>query len=153
MAATGSLSHIDISVGYPERSIPFYDALLRALGYRRWELDLPEWRVPNPTRATWGRRNGDGSRFDIEVRPAREASRDQRYDRYAPGPHHLAFHADSVETVDRVHEAVRAVGGEVLDAPTQYGGTEGYGEFYYAVFFADPDGLKLEVCFVPSANR
>ncbi len=52
-----------------------------------------------------------------------------------------------------MHEAVRAVGGEVLDAPTQYGGTEGYGEFYYAVFFADPDGLKLEVCFVPSANR
>ena len=153
MPATGSLSHIDISVGYPERSIPFYDALLRALGFRRWELDQAEWRAPNPTRATWGRRNGDGSRFDVEVKPGSDALRDRRYDRYAPGPHHIAFHADSTETVDRVYGAVRAAGGEVLDPPAQYGGTPGYGDFYYAVFLADPDGFKLEVCFVPAANR
>ena len=43
MAATGSLHHIDISVGDPERSILFYDAFFTALGYKRWELDLPEW--------------------------------------------------------------------------------------------------------------
>jgi catechol 2,3-dioxygenase-like lactoylglutathione lyase family enzyme len=153
MAATGSLSHLDISVGYPERSIPFYDALLRALGYRRWNVDQPEWREPHPSRATWGRRNGDGSRFDIEVKPARLSSRNRRYDRYEPGPHHLAFHAESTDVVDAVYAAVVAAGGEVLDAPAQYGGTPAYGDFYYAAFFADPDGFKLEVCFVPAANK
>jgi predicted lactoylglutathione lyase len=46
-----------------------------------------------------------------------------------------------------------AAGGTVLDPPFDYGGRSGYGEFYYAAFFADPDGFKLEVCYVPGANR
>jgi hypothetical protein len=33
---SGPLSHIDISIGYPEKSIPFYAAFFEALGYRRW---------------------------------------------------------------------------------------------------------------------
>jgi hypothetical protein len=37
-------------------------------------------------------------------------------------------------------------------SPTEYGGKPGYGKQYYAVFFADPDGVKLEVCFVRGAN-
>lgn len=148
MPVTGPLSHIDLSVGYPDRSIPFYDALLTALGYRRWSVVAPEWSGERPQRATWGMAYPDGTHFGIEVRPARAGSRDRHYDRYAPGPHHLAFHADSDAAVDRVFEAVRAVGGEVLDPPTEYGGQGGYGKKYYAVFFADPDGVKLEVCFV-----
>ena len=34
----------------------------------------------------------------------------------------------------------------ILDAPAHYDYTPGY----YAVFFADPDGLKLEVVYEPS---
>lgn len=149
MPPTGSLSHIDISVGYPQRSIPFYDALLTALGYRRWNIDHPDWSGDCPSRASWVIRNADGSHFGIEVRPARVQSRDQRYDRYSPGPHHMAFHAGSDASVDRAYQQVQAVGGEVLDPPSDYGGQPGYGEYYYAVFFADPDGFKLEVCHVP----
>jgi glyoxylase I family protein len=149
MPEAGALSHIDISVGYPQRSIPFYDALLTALGYRRWQIDMPEFSGDRPSRAAWWRRSRDGSIFGIEVRPARSASRDRRYDRYEPGPHHIAFHADSDARVDDVYRAVRDAGGEVLDEPTNYGGQTGYGEYYYAVFFADPDGVKLEVCYVP----
>ncbi len=151
MPTTGPLSHIDISVGYPDRSIRFYHALLTGLGYRRRKVDSPEWSGDSPTRATWGIRNADGSRFEIEVRPAAQ-SRDRRYDRYEPGPHHLAFHAESDAHVDRVYEAVVSVGGEILDAPRNYAGQAGYGTYYYAAFFADPDGVKLEVCYVPSAN-
>jgi glyoxylase I family protein len=150
MPATGPLSHIDISVGYPERSIPFYDALLVALGYRRWSLSSPEWQGPNPTRASWELRYADGTIFGIEVRPARRESRDRKYDRYEPGPHHLAFHAASRAVVDRVHAAMVAVGADVLDAPAEYGGQPGYGGAYYAAFYADPDGVKLEVACVAS---
>lgn len=152
MSGCGSLSHIDISVGYPEQSIPFYDALLTSLGYRRWRIPDPQWSGPNPERATWSMRNPDGSSFGIEVRPARRASRDRRYDRYEPGPHHLAFNADSNDTVVRIHDAVAAARGEVLDPPAEYGGQRGYGEPYFAAFFADPDGMKLEVCFVRATN-
>lgn len=152
MPSTGSLSHIDFSVGYPERSIPFYDALLTALGYRRMNIDDPAWAGAHPSRATWSIRNADGSRLEIEVRPANAELRGRRYDRFSPGPHHLAFHADSDAIVNLVHERVRAVGGEVLDPPTNYSGRPGYGGHYYAVFFSDPDGFKLEVCHVSSSG-
>ncbi len=152
MPVSGPLNHIDISVGYPEKSIPFYDALLTSIGYRRWTVDEPDWSGESPRRATWSIKCTDGSRFGIEVRPARTESRDRRYDRYEPGPHHLAFHADSEEAVNTVHDAVARIGGEVLDPPAEYGGQPAYGEQYYAVFFADPDGVKLEVCYVKAAN-
>ena len=133
---TGPLSHIDISVGYPEKSIPFYDALLTGLGYRRWYPDNPQWAEPGPERATWSMRYSDGSTFGIEVRPSRKDSRDRRYDRFEPGPHHLAFHAASEGAVNQVYEAVKSVGGQVLDPPRDYGGHPAYGDQYYAVFFA-----------------
>jgi len=149
---TGTLNHIDISVGYPERSILFYDAFFRALGYRRWEIDAPEWSGASPRRATWSIREPGGASFGVEVRPSRRESRDRRYDRYEPGPHHLAFHAASAEVVDAVHEAMCAVGATVLDPPTDYSGQAAYTEGYYAVFFEDPDGLKLEVAHIPQTN-
>jgi len=152
MPITGPLTHIDISVGYPEKSIPFYAAFLEALGYRRWKVALPEWKGPNPSRATWGLKYPNGARFDVEVRPARPESRDRKYDRYQPGPHHLAFHAENRETVQRVHQAMLAVGATVLDPPTDYSEVPGYDAGYYAAFFADPDGVKLEVAHIPRAN-
>lgn len=152
MPITGPLAHIDISIGYPERSIPFYAAFFEALGYRRWNVPMPEWQGATPRRATWGIRYPDGARFGVEVRPARPESRDRRYDRYEPGPHHLAFHAGSREVVERVHRAMVAAGATVLDPPADYGGQLGYGEGYYAAFFADPDGVKLEVVYLPGEN-
>src|SRR5262245_38129254 len=113
---------------------------------------MPEWQGPNPERASWGLKYPNGARFGIEVRPARRESRDQKYDRYEPGPHHLAFHADSRETVERVHRAMLAVGATVLDPPVDYGGQPGYAEGYFAAFYADPDGVKLEVVFLPREN-
>ncbi len=149
MAQTGSLNHIDISVGHPARSVPFYEAFFTALGYRRWKSAHPEWSGDSPQRATWSIRFDDGSVFAVEVRPARAESRDRAYDRYAPGPHHIAFNAGSREEVDRVHEAMLTLGATVLDPPTDYGGQPGYSKGYYAVFFADPDALKLEVAHIP----
>jgi len=152
MATSGILSHIDVSVGDPTRSIRFYDVLLGELGFTRLTLADAAWSGDAPQRATWRLRYAGGACFEIEVRPARAGARERRYDRYQPGPHHIAFHADSEATVDRVHRALLAIGAEVLDAPAQYGGTAGYGDAYYAAFFADPDGLKLEVCHIPRSN-
>jgi len=149
---TGPLAHIDISAGRPERSIPFYAALLEALGYRRRDVPLPGLQSPDATRAAWSLRQPGGGHFEIEVRPARPESRDRRYDRYEPGPHHLAFHAESRAVVRRIHEAMVAAGAAVLEPPADYGGRPGYEVGYFAAFYADPDGLKLEVAHIPSAN-
>lgn len=134
MAITGALSHIDISVGYPERSISFYEALLTSLGYRRWRIDHPEFQGDHPQRATWALKDPEGVWFGIEVRPAREDARDRKYDRYEPGPHHIAFHAENQAVVNEVHKNMVAIGAKVLDPPTDYSGQQGYSEGYYAVF-------------------
>ena len=151
MAVTGPMSHLDLSVGDPNHSIPFYAALLEGIGFIRFPGQEPGWTGDKPTRAAWFIRYGDGSFFGIDLRPAEQGKRRQKYDRYAPGPHHIAFHAESRELVDRVHEQVVAAGGTVLDAPAEYTGPA-YGDGYYAVFFADPDGVKLEVVHHPPTN-
>lgn len=63
-----------------------------------------------------------------------------------------AFHAESRAVVERVYRAMLEVGATVLDPPADYSGQPGYDDSYYAVFFADPDGVKLEVAYIPSAN-
>lgn len=146
----GSPAHVDLSVADPERAIPFYAALLEALGYRRLEIAHEDFQGPQPRRAAWSLREGSGLAFGIEVRPASGPDRTRRVDRYAPGTHHIAFHAESAGDVDRVHRAMLAAGAEVLDAPADYGGQPGYTPGYYAAFYADPDGAKLEVAHIPS---
>lgn len=149
----GSLSHIDLSVSDPDRAIPFYDAFFRALGFRRFESAEPDFVGSNPRRAAWFiRYPGSPALFGVEVRPAAGVSRAREIDRYAPGTHHMAFHAESREAVDAIYAALRDAGGTVLDPPKDYGGQPAYGDSYYAVFFADPDGAKLEVVYEPTTN-
>ena len=65
-----------------------------------------------------------------------------------PGLHHLAWVADSREDVDRLHALLVEMKADVLDAPAEYP-QYNKGRGYYAVFFADGDGLKLEYVFTP----
>jgi glyoxylase I family protein len=133
----GSLSHIDLTVTDLKSSVEFYDRVLGRLGYRR----LDEVGAGAPC---WGVSDAGGGFFTIALKPARPGSR-TTHDRYAPGLHHLAFHADSREDVDRFHDFLLDIGATILDPPAEYAYTPGY----YAVFFADPDGIKLEVVFEP----
>lgn len=152
MPARGPLSHIDLSVRDPAHSISFYAALFEALGWRRMRVDLPEFTGPQATRAAWFIRYGNGAYFGLEVRPASPESRDKPHDRYAPGLHHMAFHAESPADVDAVHARMVASGARVLDPPADYSGHPAYSPGYYAAFFADPDGMKVEVVYEPRSN-
>ena len=62
------------------------------------------------------------------------------------GIHHLAFEAWSRRTVDERADWLRAHGAEIESGPEEYGYMPGY----YAVFFYDPDGIKLEIVHVPA---
>lgn len=134
----GSLSHLDLTVTDLERSVAFYDRVLARLGYRRMDdvgAGAPCWAISDCS----------GGTFTIALKSARPKSKPTRHDRYAPGLHHLAFHADNRPDVDAFYDFLRDIGATVLDPPAEYGYTPGY----YAVFFADPDGIKLEVVFEP----
>jgi len=65
-----------------------------------------------------------------------------RYHRSATGLNHLAFHARSRKEVDQVTEEFRAKGTKILyedDHP--FAG----GRNHYAVFFEDPDRIRVEL--------
>jgi glyoxylase I family protein len=130
----GSINHIDLTVSDLAASSTFYAKVLGKLGYKRstqYEGGVPCWEL-----------SGASSTLSIGLHLA---SSDIGHDRGSAGLHHLAFHLSSRAEVDDFHEFLKQEGVLILDAPAEYGYTPGY----YAVFFADPDGIKLELVHEP----
>jgi glyoxylase I family protein len=138
----GRIDHLVLTVREPQASFALYDAFLRFLGYElvsqgdagfEWALEGEEGEEGSPS---------------ICLVKARDGGTDRQHDRYSPGLHHLAWAADSREDVDRLHALLVERKADVLDAPADYP-QYNKGQGYYAVFFADGDGLKLEYVFTP----
>jgi catechol 2,3-dioxygenase-like lactoylglutathione lyase family enzyme len=132
---SSGVHHVDLVVSSIERSLPFYTGLLGPLGYDRvgeveGERGETIWYIGGPGTA-------------IGLREAQAES--EPYDRYRIGLHHLAFEAGSRGQVDDAAAWVRSQRLELESVPQEYTYIPGY----YAVFFYDPDGLKLEIVHVP----
>jgi glyoxylase I family protein len=134
------IDHLDLVVTSLDRSLSFYRGLLEPLGYvRTSEID-----GERGERVVYvGRVGGMGS---VSLREAQSDAHAVPYDRYGIGLHHLAFGAPSREVVDERAEWLRAQGATIESGPEEYGYTPGY----YAVFFYDPDGIKLEIVHRPA---
>lgn len=139
----GRIDHVILTVRDPEASFALYDGFLRFLGY--------ELAARGEAGSEWVLEDEDGSPSVGLVRAHGDGIA-RCHDRYAPGLHHLAWAAGSREDVDRLHELLVGLHAEVLDAPAEYPQYNG-GRGYYAVFFADADGLKLEYVFTPAPPR
>ena len=133
---TSGVHHVDLVVSSIERSLPFYRDLLGPLGYH----GVTE--VEGERGETIWYLFGPGTSIGL-----REAQRDDDapYDRYRVGLHHLALEAASRAAVDERAEWLRGRGAEFESGPDEYWYMPGY----YAVFFYDPDGIKLEIVHVP----
>ena len=133
MRSTG-VHHVDLVVSSIERSLPFYRDLLGPLG----------WHGVSETQGERGETIwylwGPGTSIGL-----REAQTEGPHDRYRIGLHHLAFEATSRSAVNERTEWLRAQGIEIESGPEEYW----YQPGYYAVFFFDPDGIKLEIVHVP----
>jgi glyoxylase I family protein len=134
MRSTG-VHHVDLVVSSIERSLPFYSELLGPLGFHTVS------EVEGERGETIWYLGGPGSA--IGLREAQTGS--PPYDRYRVGLHHVAFEAGSRAVVDDCAAWLRAREVELESEPQEYTYIPGY----YAVFFYDPDGLKLEVVHVP----
>lgn len=138
----GGIHHIDLTVKDAPASRAFYESVLGFMGYT---LSKGKPFSAEETGFDFDLRNGDIF-CSIGILSARGENAGRAHDRYAPGLHHVAWMAASREDVDAMHAHLQSIGATVLDPPADY---PQYGEGYYAVFFADPDGLKLEYVFKP----
>jgi catechol 2,3-dioxygenase-like lactoylglutathione lyase family enzyme len=128
------IGHVDLVCRDLGRSLAFYAAVFGPLGLERPVLfegergeQIHYLRFPSA---------GSGS---IGLRQAQE---EQPFELYAPGFHHLALAVDSRADVDAAHAAAAAAGAEILHAPKLW---PQYHPDFYATFFLDPDGFRLEV--------
>jgi len=128
------LGHVDLVCRDLDRSLAFYAAVFGPLGLAAPALfdgergeQIHYLRFPAA---------GSGS---IGLR---QAQSDQEFELYAPGFHHVSIAVETPADVDSAHAVVIALGGEVLHAPRLW---PQYHLDYYATFFEDPDGFRLEV--------
>ena len=125
--SAGQLHHVELYASDLDASVAFWDWLLGELGYERKH----EWQDGH----SWEK----GPTYIALVGVGAEA--DRAFDRRAPGLNHLAFHAASRAQVDAITDGVR----ERADASVLYEDRHPYAGGYYALYCADPEGIKVEV--------
>jgi catechol 2,3-dioxygenase-like lactoylglutathione lyase family enzyme len=125
MVRVTGIDQIVIRVSDFEKSKAFYGRLFKFLGFE----------ISDEYADAIGWTNGK-TRFWIG--PADDEGRKHRYRIGDVGFHHYAFQLRSRKDVDALQEFLKGLGARIVDPAGEY-----YDD-YYAVFFLDPDGLKLE---------
>lgn len=128
----GVLHHLELYVRDLEVSAEFWGWLFAQLGYVPFE----EW----DEGISWRPTDGEAGEGSVALVLAPEGARD--LDRRSVGLNHLAFAVDETADVDALTAELEARGVRILypDRHPHAGGSD-----HYAVFFEDPDGLKVEV--------
>jgi catechol 2,3-dioxygenase-like lactoylglutathione lyase family enzyme len=89
-----------------------------------------------------------GARTAIGIEPCDPAYAGERFVQQRVGLHHLCLRARSRDDVDRVADVLRRQQAKIVRGPEESTWAPGY----YSVLFEDPDGIRLEVNFVPGAG-
>jgi catechol 2,3-dioxygenase-like lactoylglutathione lyase family enzyme len=125
----GIIHHIEINVSDLDKSIDFWGWLLAELGYELYQ----EWDSGQSFRTL--------DTYIVFVQ-TEEKYMDIPYHRCRTGLNHLAFHAESRQQVDDVTKKLKEKNVQILyqDQHPFAGGKN-----HYAVFFEDPDRIKVEL--------
>lgn len=125
----GMLHHLELNVSNLIESRKFWDWFLNELGYEMFQ----EW----PEGVSWKL----GETYLVLVQ-TQERFLDKEYHRKQTGLNHLAFHVEDTDAVDKWTAKLKKKGCRILyEDRHPYAGGKGY----YAVFFEDPNRIKLEL--------
>ncbi|MCM3616106.1 VOC family protein [Sutcliffiella horikoshii] len=130
---TGLIHHIELYVSNLKKSNEFWGWLLEELGYKLYQ----DWDKGKSWKL--------GDTYIVFVQ-TEERFLDIPYHRSRVGLNHIAFHASSRDQVECLTEQLKTRGVSMLYMDKHpYAG----GENYYAVFFEDPDRIKVEIVAPP----
>jgi catechol 2,3-dioxygenase-like lactoylglutathione lyase family enzyme len=125
MVRVVGIDHLVIRVSDYQKSKDFYGRLFTFLGFE----------ISDEYEDAIGWTNGK-TRFWIG--PADAKGQTRKYRIGDVGFHHYAFQLRSRKDVDVLQDFLKELGATIVDPAGEYN------DDYYAVFFLDPDGLKLE---------
>ena len=123
------IDHIYIAVRDLARSEAFYDRVMNVLGYRKAKSVI----AGDPHIHYYNRH------FGYSLRPARAST--PAHDPYAPGLHHFCLRVEDEAAVRQAAHELQSLGIDATE-PRYY---PEYSPDYFATFFSDPDGVRLEV--------
>lgn len=123
------IHHIELYVSDLAKSRAFYEFLLPRLGYELYQ----DW--------SDGFSMKMAEQYIVFVQTPADFL-EAGYHRCRIGLNHLAFHGGSRESIDQLRQDLLARGAKLLyDDRYPYAG----GNNHYALYFEDPDGMKIEV--------
>lgn len=130
-----SLYHLQVNVSDAKVSLPFYKDFFTHLQYKIISEDTSHIGVKDTTSSFW-------------IIETEEKYKQNGFHRKNTGLNHIAFRVDSKQEVDEFvtnflipRKLVPLYGGPKLFPEYTLG--------YYAVFFEDPDRIKLEIAYIP----
>ena len=138
MARVIGIDHLVIRVSDFGKSKTFYRKVLGFLGFElKYEFEGAAGWSNKKTMFWIGEADAEGKKHPHRIGNV--------------GFHHYAFELGKRKDVDDLYAFLRKNRVQVVDPPADY---PDYGDGYYAVFFLDPDGLKLEgMVFRPTEAR
>lgn len=132
------IHHFEYNINDLKKSRSFYDKFLKLLGWKRFMTH----------KDVIGYTDGSLKLFLVQVEK-RFATK--KFHRKQVGLNHVAFRVSSKKKVDNFYAFLKKNKISVLyDGPKEYSAE--YAKSYYAVFFEDPDRVKLEVVFAPDTK-
>jgi catechol 2,3-dioxygenase-like lactoylglutathione lyase family enzyme len=126
------MAHVVLTVSNFETAVPFYEKLLTFLGLKRvFKGEEFLYYV--------------GGRTALGISQCDDGYRHEQFVQHRVGLHHLSFRARERSDVDSLYGFLQELGAKIVHPPEE--GTWAPG--YYSVLFEDPDGIRLEMNYVP----
>ncbi len=126
------IAHVMLTVSNFEACRPFYARILEFMGLKP-VIDTDGWLYCV------------GGRTALGIMRAEERYRDESFVQFRVGLHHVCFRARSREDIDAFHDLLHEMGAKIIHPPEEAAWAPGY----YSVLFEDPDGIRLEMNYVP----
>lgn len=126
------IAHIQITAGRYDVAREFYGKLLPFLGLKQvLDNDYGYYCV--------------GGRTGVLISKPAPEHEGERFVQQRVGLHHVCFRARSREDVDEAYAFIQTLNVPIIHGPQK----DGWAPGYYSILFEDPDGVRLELNYVP----
>ena len=132
MIEISGVAHVVLAVNRFEVCVPFYESILSFMGMKCVQKGKASLYYI-------------GGNTAVAIGPTDSQYRNEKFIQTRIGLHHLCFRSRSREDIDKMYEHLKSIAARIVHPPEEGPWCPGY----YSVLFEDPDGIRLELSYVP----